>query len=189
MLHPIEEFDRLAWFIEGFTEYYTALLNYRTQTLKPEEVLREINRLLNDYYTSPFRNMKQNEFEEKRWSDPSIQQLAYQRGMLLALHWDDKIRKKTQGEYCLDDVMRNLLHSIQQTQTPLSQKLIEDAVVKYLDFEEVQMDICHYIIEGETLPIPHSIFDDLYILEWIEKPDSPLSCSKENPLVIPRYVN
>jgi predicted metalloprotease with PDZ domain len=109
-----ENFDSLAWFTEGFTEYYTAVLSYRIQTLDLDSCINEINNFLYSYYTSPFRNVTNDRFQEERWKDIQMQVLAYQRGCLLALLWDSKIREKTTGKYSLDDVMHDLLQRVKK---------------------------------------------------------------------------
>lgn len=174
-----DNFESLAWFTEGFTEYYTAVLSYRSQTLDLENCLHEINRLLYAYYTSPFRNATHDRFEEERWQDTRMQLLAYQRGCLLAFLWDSKIRQWTEEKYSLDDTMRDLLQRSKETSQPISEEDIEELVGKYLSRDEASFDIHNYIMEGKTIIPPNDIFLGCLEIQWIED----IGC------LIPQYVN
>ncbi len=163
-----ENFDSLAWFTEGFTEYYTAVLSYRAQTLDLDSCISEINNFLYSYYTSPFRNVTNDRFQEERWKDMRMQLLAYQRGCLLALLWDSKIREKTAEKYSLDNVMRDLLQRVKETGNPILVKDIEELVGKYLGSEQASLDIQNYIMDGKTIVPSNDIFVGYLEIQWFE---------------------
>lgn len=177
-----ENFERLAWFTEGFTEYYTAVLSHRAQTLDFAYCIKEINRLLYSYYTSPFQNAKNDYFQEERWNDIRMQLLAYQRGCLLALLWDSKIQQRTAGVYSLDDVMRALLQKVRETDKPILVTDIEELIGKYLG-EEATLDLHNYIVEGQTIVPPNHILGSALEILWMEDVGFNLYYAQENGVV------
>lgn len=178
-----DNFDRLAWFTEGFTEYYTAVLCNQAQTLSLDECIEEINKILYSYSTSPFRNVTNDRFQEERWKDVRMQLLAYQRGCLLALLWDSKIRQRTAEKYSLDHVMRDLLQRVQETDHPIQISDIQELVGKYLDNEEAAQDIQNYIVEGKTMVPPHHIFAGYLDIQWFEDIGFNLRLAQEKGII------
>lgn len=148
-----KELDQLGWFVEGFSEYYTAYLCLNTQTLSREACLENIQRLMQGYDDSPYKNMDNVTYAKERWKgSQNLQLLAYQRGCRFALFWDDKIRLYTRNQYSLDDLVRAVLQKTTEPNTPLSLELIASCAAPFLR-EEAAWDIQHYIVEGHTIPL------------------------------------
>lgn len=179
-----QDFDSLAWFTEGFTEYYTAILCYRTQILNFDEYVKEINNFLYSYYTSPFRNVTNDHFQKERWKDPRMQLLPYQRGFLMALFWDSKIRQRTKEKYSLDNVMHDLLQRAKKTGNPPLIGDIQEIIGKYLeDTEESVQDIQDHIIIGKTI-VPLSYISKGQIdIQWCEYMGFNLKLTEEKGIV------
>lgn len=179
-----DNFDGLAWFTEGFTEYYTAVLSNRMQILNFDECINEVNNFLYSYYTSPFRNETNDRFQKERWKDIQMQLLAYQRGFLLALLWDSKIRQRTLEKYSLDNVMRDLLQRVQVTDSPIQISDIQEVVGKYLeDEEEPAQNIKNYIVDGKTIvPLNHIFLGQLDI-QWFEDVGFNLNFAEEKGII------
>ncbi len=81
------------WFSEGFTDFYARRLMTREGLIEPADFVAAWNETLKDYGTSPVIAMPGKEAAEKFWTDPNADQLAYQRGALLAAGWDLKLRQ------------------------------------------------------------------------------------------------
>jgi predicted metalloprotease with PDZ domain len=170
----------LFWFTEGFTEYYAATLNFRTGLMDFSDYIEHINGILNDYYTSPFRNEKNEKIQQDLWKNQRLLKLPYDRGFLLALSWDQKI--KALGPYSLDDFMRALYKKTQNDKCSLSKDLIEQVASLFLPPETVKKDLEAYVINGETLIPDPNCFDNRCTLEWMEK-----ELDQEKTHLIPQY--
>jgi predicted metalloprotease with PDZ domain len=174
-----ENFEDLSWFIEGFTDYYAGITAYRAHLLDLNDCIQETNHHLYLYYTSAVRNVTNEELQKKRWTNRSMQLLPYQRGYLLALLWDEKIRKASKGENSLDDVMKTLLYKTQTENHFFSALDIAEAAQNYLGGEAI-LDIQAYVLEGATLTPPTALFGHECAIEWIKTPES-------NDELIPQY--
>lgn len=147
-------FDELAWFIEGFTDYYATLLLYKTGIISFDQCVDETYFHLEAYYASPFRNITNLEFVQNRYKDPRIQLLPYQKGYALALLWDDQIRSTSKGKASLDDLMLSLFQAKLENITPSE---IGDFAKHYMGDIAIS-DIERYILKGETIPISLNLY-------------------------------
>ncbi|HTQ56428.1 MAG TPA: hypothetical protein VMI94_18290 [Bryobacteraceae bacterium] len=92
-----ENSETIDWFKEGFTQYYAYLLVWRAGLLPLPDYIASINRDLRDYPVS---------------SNP------YVRGRVIALWLDGQMRRDSNREKALDDVMRGMVNGARQ---PLSE--------------------------------------------------------------------
>jgi predicted metalloprotease with PDZ domain len=145
------EDERLYWFSEGFTDYYSSVLLLRAGLSSLEDYVARYNSLTKEYYTSPVRLLTAAEMVQKRQTSYEVERLFYQRGALLAHYWDIAIRSRTNDKSSLDDVMRSLLKSAKARGFSLSHKRIADALRPYLG-EKGASDIEKYIDRGELVP-------------------------------------
>ncbi len=145
------EDERLYWFSEGFTDYYASLLLLRAGLISLEDYVAGYNSLIKDYYVSPIRLLTAAEMVQKRRTSHQVERLFYQRGALLAHHWNIAIRSGTNEKSSLDDVMRSLLKSAKAKGASLSHKGIADALHPFLG-ESAASDIEKYIDRGELVP-------------------------------------
>ncbi len=176
MFNGNADINDLSWFMEGFTDYYAFTLNCRAQLLDPAGFIDEINDHLYKYHTSRYRNVDNELLKKERWTNAVIQELPYQRGCLLALLWDYKIKQKTVGKHSLDDVMRNLFARVQNTSQSISISDIEESVGEYLG-AEASSDLQKYIHDGETITPPENLFGGDFVLQ----------SRKNDPDSIPQY--
>lgn len=99
----------LFWFSEGFTSYYTWVMNLRAGLIDLDQYVRQYNEDIASYWLSPVRDVPNERIDSEFWSDPDVQRLPYYRGAILAHRWDTEIRTRTKGKKSLDDFMRKLL--------------------------------------------------------------------------------
>jgi predicted metalloprotease with PDZ domain len=93
------------WFSEGFTDFYMTRTLARGGLWSAQRALDEWNATLAAYDTSPVRTAPASQIVAGFWTRREVEKLPYQRGALLALKWDEEIRRKTQGRVDLDDVV------------------------------------------------------------------------------------
>ena len=123
---PQGEDSKIAWFHEGFTQYYAFLLVFRAGLLSLPAYVQSINRDLRDYPAS--RN-------------------PYIRGRMLALWLDKEIRKESNGTNSLDTVMFDMVH---EADRPLTEGRIIDTIDRYL--RTGARDALQHLLKGGTLP-------------------------------------
>ncbi|MGD9815473.1 MAG: hypothetical protein AB7Q23_13875 [Hyphomonadaceae bacterium] len=98
-----EEDEALGyWFSEGFTEFYTARLLVREGAWGPEAFAANLNQVLAAYAQSPAVTEPNSRILADFWNDSAVKDLPYQRGRLLALLWDARLRARGRD---MDDVM------------------------------------------------------------------------------------
>jgi predicted metalloprotease with PDZ domain len=93
------------WFTEGFTDFYAARILLRAGLWTPAEYAAELNTVLMRYAASPALTAPNAQLAERFWQDRAYEQMPYDRGHLLALLLDARIRGETGGRAGMDDVM------------------------------------------------------------------------------------
>lgn len=117
--------DLIKWFKEGATEYYAQLLTYKAGELAASEYINSMNVALRRFSTS---------------ND------EYVRGRIVSLWLDGTIRRESDGQHSLDDVMFDMVRTRDQPYTldrilatagrylsPESRALLEQAVTHHGD--------------------------------------------------------
>jgi predicted metalloprotease with PDZ domain len=102
------------WISEGVTSYYSGLLMTRAGLQTPEEYLPSLSSLIAKLETSPGRRLQSVERSSLEvWgnsnsgANPSASTVSYyNKGSVLGLLLDAKIRRATNGRASFDDVMR-----------------------------------------------------------------------------------
>jgi predicted metalloprotease with PDZ domain len=97
------------WFSEGFTDFYARRLSYRAGLMSAQSYVADLNRTIERYTLSPFRDEPSARIVKDFWSDPAIGDLPYLRGNIVASLVDAQIRTTSGGARNLDDLMRELL--------------------------------------------------------------------------------
>ncbi|HLE12266.1 MAG: hypothetical protein A2451_14455 [Bdellovibrionales bacterium RIFOXYC2_FULL_39_8] len=144
-----EEPEELVyWFSEGFTNYYTNLLNLRAGIISLADYVELINKSLKKYYFSPVINESNERILKDFWNDKNVEKLPYQRGEFLALNWNAAIKKVS--DYSLDNVMKDILSEAIQKGTLVSGKVVDRIIRSYLK-DGVLNDLELYIEKGNTI--------------------------------------
>ncbi len=145
--------ELVYWFSEGFTEYYTRLLLLRSGLITIEEYVENYNKVILDYYSSPYRNEKNKVILKNYWHIRAVRQLPYQRGDILAHNWNRLILDTTGGHFSLDNVMLDLLAAAQSEGVIVSASNINKLIRRYLP-QGIRGQIKEYIDNGVLIP-PH----------------------------------
>ncbi|MBO9560738.1 MAG: hypothetical protein J7515_19410 [Caulobacter sp.] len=153
------------WFSEGFTDFYARRLMMRQRQITPQAFLDAWNETLLRYGTSPIIAMPGAEAAAKFWAGNGEDQLAYQRGALLAAIWDRRMRASGSS---LDAVIhaQAALHA-RSPNTPLPQAFIEAAKAQGLD---VSPDITSHIDQGRPIRLPIDTFSPCARVEDVVVP-------------------
>jgi predicted metalloprotease with PDZ domain len=145
--------ELVYWFTEGFTEYYTRLLLLRSGLMTFEEYIKNYNKVILDYYCSPYRNEKNRTILKDYWRIRAVRQLPYQRGDILAHNWNRLILATTEGRFSLDNIMLDLLEGAQSEGLIVSASNINKLIRRYLP-QGVRQQLKEYIDNGVLIP-PH----------------------------------
>ncbi|PQA86575.1 peptidase M61 [Marinicaulis flavus] len=98
-----------SWFGEGLATLYMRKLPFRFGLLTADEFLENLNFHAGRYYTNILATAPNSEVPKRFWEDTRIRTLPYDRGMLYFADLDDKIRKRSDGERSLDDLVLAML--------------------------------------------------------------------------------
>lgn len=96
------------WLSEGFTDFYAGRVLLRAGLWTPADFVAEVNETLLRNASSPVRLATSTEVSARFWTDADVRQLPYDRGHLLAVLLDDRVRRHTSGRADLDDVLREM---------------------------------------------------------------------------------
>ena len=146
------EHDAMAWFTEGFTEYYANAAIARSGVVPAELMLRKLNNQVAGYlyfFESPnFSGVPLARAGQKK---SSYRFGVYNGGWMVALALDVELRTQSQGRHSLDDAMRLLYERNGLAKKPLTvddvQKAVDDVSgrdnAKFFDT---------YVLERNELP-------------------------------------
>jgi hypothetical protein len=135
------------WFTEGVADFVTNRALARAGLEPPAESSARISDALSA-------------FDLARITKPSARDFAARRGALLALKWDEDIRRKSAGKLDFDDVilrMRDHYARFPPGEGPnLSDSLVSAAwVTAGLDLRD---DLQRYLVRNEAPPVPDTLF-------------------------------
>jgi len=158
---PEQQGGRVLWFTEGLADFFTNRTMLRAGRWTAEDVVARLNETLKAYDASPVRAAPNSRIAADFWKDTNVHKLPYQRGQLLALKWDEDIRRKTGGKADLDDVilrMRDHYREFPPGQGPdVVTGLVSAAwVVAKMD---LRPDIARYADGGAPITLPETLFD------------------------------
>lgn len=96
------------WYGEGIAVYYQALLPWRAGLITAGDYLRDINQTASRYYSNALKYMSNGEAAPRFWEDTRIRTIAYDRGAMYFVILNAWIRKASDGERSLDDLVREV---------------------------------------------------------------------------------
>lgn len=146
------------WLSEGFTDFYTARLLVRDGIWTVDDFVRETNDLLRAYAMSKARTVPNSKIVSDFWTDPDVGKLPYQRGALLAMIWDARLRKVSAGARDFDDVMMAMKAraSAGNAKPPLASTLFRE------EMKRAGVDptdgLARFVEKGEAIDLPGDVF-------------------------------
>lgn len=166
--HEIEDFDfndpkmsQHLWMYEGMTEYFAGLVQVKYGLITPEQY---INEMLNKIITAsqfkdtlPFTELSKGTLDE--YADQYYN--VYQKGALIGLALDIKLRKLSNGAYGVQDMMANLSQKYGENAAFNDNELFD--VITEMTYPEIGEFFKTYVY-GDT-PLPYDeIFKQVGIL-------------------------
>ncbi|WP_420126150.1 M61 family peptidase [Longimicrobium sp.] len=179
------------WITEGFTDFYAGRVLLRAGLWTPAEYVAELNRVLMRNANSPARAIPNAAIGEKFWTDNNVQQLPYDRGHLLALLLDHRIRAHTGGRADMDDVMlaqRALARRNTQAQTPVDAAALFPIVARQELGMDLGAELARHVERGEPVSLPADLFGGCARVGTITQPEFhrgfDLAATEANGMVI-----
>ncbi|HET6969979.1 MAG TPA: hypothetical protein VFH92_02540, partial [Phenylobacterium sp.] len=153
--------DAFSWVLgEGFTDFLAYRMLLRSGLETPAQMVERMGGMLYAYDHSQVRTVPGARIPAEVHANADMGQLAYQRGLLLALKWDEAIRLKTGGRADLGTVLRRMRDHARQFppgQAPdLTTGFISAAWVEArLD---LRSEIARYVDGGAAIDLPEEMF-------------------------------
>jgi predicted metalloprotease with PDZ domain len=123
-----ENYTRLGWVAEGFTTYYGDTMLFRSKVFSEQDFFKTFNQQLKKHFDNSGRfNLSVGDSSFDTWLDgytpgiPNRKTSIYTEGCLVAFMLDVTIRKSTNNEKSLDDVMRGLYHQFAKSSNGFSE--------------------------------------------------------------------
>lgn len=152
-MSPDEMVERSTyWFSEGFTDFYTARLLVRDRVWSPQEYAADLNAMLSAYARSPVRTEPNARIAADFWTDSNVRQLPYQRGRVLALMWDARLRAA--GARDMDDLVMAMRQRHRADAAPTADVLFPLAAADV--GLSLGGDLDRYVTRGEMVLLPEN---------------------------------
>ena len=170
---PAHDDDLEAWLNEGFTEAYTARILLDSGLWTPAQFVADWNHSLVRYGASPARDEPNTRILADRHRDPDIEWLPYDRGRILAVLWDRKLRDSSHGRNGLDEVMRAQV--LQAARNDASGAVVSaDALLPVMARQvsgvDLSADIARYVDRGELPVLPDDTFGPCVRVVQVTRP-------------------
>lgn len=102
------------WFVEGATNYYSAMLPWRVGQRTVAQVASQIAEWTTNYYANPRRTMGDDDAAAAFWSDNDAQLLPYSRGPLYIALVDARLRAASGGQQRVDGLVRSMTQAVRR---------------------------------------------------------------------------
>jgi predicted metalloprotease with PDZ domain len=93
------------WLSEGFTDFYTGRMLVREGVWTPQQYASDLNDMLRAYAQSSVRTEPNTRVAADFWNNQDAQKLPYQRGRMLAMVWDGRLRANGRS---FDEIVRDM---------------------------------------------------------------------------------
>jgi len=140
------------WLSEGFTDFMTARLLVREGVWGAAEYVEDLNEMLAAYGQSSVRSEPNARVVADFWSNPEVQKLPYQRGRLLALIWDARLRSRGRR---FDQTLLEMRSRVRHGEAMHAAELFPFAAQRMgLDPDA---EIASHITRGEPIVLPEDV--------------------------------
>ena len=146
------------WFREGFTQYYSPILNLRAGEYSPAEFAAQWNAMLRSYAGSPFRLAPSSEVEAAWGRDRDANQITENRSAMVAALLDRELIRRTRGKIRLADVMLEVKKDWDADRGTGDGPTRLVAKARTMAGADLQPLIDKHLIRGEAVTLPADVF-------------------------------
>lgn len=147
------------WLSEGFNDYLTARILLRSGLWDLDRYAAHKNEVLLRYGSSPARTASAEEVARNFWTDGHMQQVSYDRGHLLALLIDDRLRERNGGLRGLDDVLLAQKKAVEAGSNGLATALFLETLRDFGGIDAAA-DIARVTGAGEPVLLPENLLGE-----------------------------
>jgi predicted metalloprotease with PDZ domain len=145
------------WLSEGFTDWASWRVMMRARLWTPQTFAAAFNARLGAYDSSRLRSAPNQAIIDGFWTNPLARDLAYQRGMLLAAHWDQRIRAQSDGARGLQHVLWRM-RELARAQPQASAAALLPQAMRDVAGLSIENDIARHIDRGEPVQLAMDIY-------------------------------
>jgi predicted metalloprotease with PDZ domain len=158
------------WLSEGFTDWASWRAMVRGGIFNIENFVSAFNESLKNIQISSARNATNQAIMDGFWTNPAVQSLPYQRGMLMASYWDYRVRQATEGRHHFETVLLEMarLAALDPNAVGLSVQYLQRAM-KTIANIDITSDIKKYIDEGHDAPLIEDMFAPCGTLQTLKR--------------------
>lgn len=163
----------IYWFSEGFTDFYAGRILLRAGLWTPAEYVEKLNAVTLRYASSPAYAATNAQLAERFWSDRAYEKMPYDRGHLLALLLDARIRRETGGRAGMDDVMRAQLAAARGEagrDERMDVTSLFASVARDRFGVDLADDLARYADRGEPVLLPADLFAPCATVRTVTQP-------------------
>jgi predicted metalloprotease with PDZ domain len=161
------------WFSEGWTDFYASRVLLRAGLWTPEDYAAELNRVLLRYATSPARTAPNAQVADRVWKDGDFRQMPYDRGHLLALLLDGRLRRESAGRADMDDVMQAQRAAARENArqgTPMDAPRLFITTMRQRFGTDVSAEVARHVDGGEAILLPAELYGACGTVEAVTRP-------------------
>ena len=158
------------WLSEGFTDFYTYRLLARDGISSVEETVQALNDVMWAYAFSPVREAPNAKIAAEFWRSQAMNELPYQRGLLIAALADARLREAGGGAKDLDDVVLEMKRATAAVgeggvPPPIRALFLQTMKAKGVAFED---DVARLVEKGESVRLPDDVWAPCGVVETSE---------------------
>jgi predicted metalloprotease with PDZ domain len=142
------------WLSEGFTDFYTGRMLVREGVWTPQQFATDLNDMLRVYAQSPVRTEPNARIVADFWNDQAVQKLPYQRGRLLAMIWDGRLRANG-GSF--DQIVRDMRARARAAEAPTTAADLFAAASAHAGLNP-NAELAANIEAGALIALPEDLF-------------------------------
>jgi predicted metalloprotease with PDZ domain len=167
---PDEPMD--YWLSEGFTDFYTLRILLRSGVYSLTDFVNDYNRILRAYSDSPVRDAPNRLIAARFWDDRAVADLPYQRGLLLAALWDQRMGQLSHGARNLDTVIMKMKDDADARRPSAARGAPANLLAAYkaLGGGDLAADMTRYVDNGQRVLLPADMFGDCATVETLDAP-------------------
>jgi len=167
------------WFSEGFADFYAARVLLHSGIWSLEDFVTEQNKMLERFGNSP-NPLPNSQILKDFWTSDVVRQVAYDRGRMLALLWDYRLRHSG-GSHTLNDVLRqqrivaqaNIAEDNKQNRSVVPAPKLFFEVYDRIGGIDLTSDAARYIEKGELVTLPSDLYGACARIETVAPAGKP----------------
>jgi predicted metalloprotease with PDZ domain len=156
------------WFSEGFTNFLTHRLLVKTGQWSLEDYARTLNTMIQRFETSEARERDNRAVLALFFKDRAVGELPYQRGELLALHWDAQLRERGSSTAA---ILRGLLLPRPSATDPQRQPLATERLFAALELllgSQPRADVAALVDAAGPIPYRDTLLGPCFTMQPAE---------------------